>query len=129
MEGEGEKELGYSSSMAPSAHDIAVVFVTAPDESCAKTIAHLVVTEKLAACVNIVPNLTSIYTWKDENGGEIVEESSEVLMILKTTASRINQLEARVLGSHPYNTPEFVVIDTSSVTAKYAQWLRGATAE
>ena len=97
---------------------IVAVFVTTPDESVARTIARACIEKKLAACVNIVPKVVSIYTWNDQ-----VEESAENLLVIKTTSSALPALEQEIKGMHPYDTPEFVAILTEYVEPRYRQWL------
>ena len=95
-----------------------LVLVTAPDEATAKKLAKKAVVSKFCACVNIVPGLRSIYWWEGE-----IEESSEHLLILKTDEKNVFRLEELILEEHPYSTPEFVVLDSSFVTAKYNKWI------
>ncbi len=78
-----------------------IVLITAPDEDCARAIARSLVEERLLACANIVPRITSIYRWEGA-----VEEASEALLIGKTTDARLAQLETRLSELHPYDVPE-----------------------
>ncbi|MCB0359003.1 MAG: divalent-cation tolerance protein CutA, partial [Bdellovibrionales bacterium] len=78
-----------------------IVFVTVPDREAATTIARRLVEERLAACVNIVPEIQSIFRW---NG--TVTEEAEVLLKIKTLDDRTSELEARIVELHPYTTPE-----------------------
>ena len=80
------------------------VFVTAPPDK-AEGIARPLVEERLAACANIIPSVRSIYSWK----GEICTDD-EVLMVLKTRASLLETLRARVLELHPYEVPEVIAL-------------------
>lgn len=100
-----------------------VVLVTAPDPAVARAIARAWVDERLVACVNLVPGVTSVYRWEDR-----VEESSEVLMIAKTSAERVPALEASLSKLHPYDVPEFVVLAAQHVAPAYARWLADETA-
>ena len=79
------------------------------------------VSSGLAACVNIIPSITSIYTWQGK-----VETEQEVLLVIKTLASHLAELEVNVLALHPYDTPEFIVIDPANVNEKYLAWLTKA---
>jgi periplasmic divalent cation tolerance protein len=99
-----------------------VVLVTAPNVETAREIARAWVEQHLAACVNIVPGITSIYRWQGR-----VEESSEVLLVAKTSADRIGGMEASLGALHPYEVPEFVVLDAAHVAPGYAAWLAGET--
>lgn len=95
-----------------------LVFVTAPDETTAKKLAKRALISKFCACVNIIPGLRSIYWWEGE-----IEESTELLLILKTDEKNVFKLEELILEEHPYSTPEYVVVDSSFVTGKYQKWI------
>jgi len=82
------------------------VFSTYPDAETARSIAHTLVKEQLAACANIIPGVESIYRWKGA-----IETSGEVLAILKTTEERYPELEARIKELHPYEVPEVVAVE------------------
>jgi len=99
-----------------------VVLMTAPGLEEAGDLARQLVEERLAACVSLVPGVRSIYRWEGA-----VEEASEVLMVAKTSASRLPDLERRALELHPYDVPEFVVLDPARVAPAYLAWLTGAT--
>ena len=101
-----------------------VVFVTAPDEVVAERLARSFVSLGLAACVNRVPGVTSTYRWEGE-----VNEDAEVLLIIKTTAERLPELEAALNSLHPYETPEFVALEPEHVSAPYLEWLRASVRE
>jgi periplasmic divalent cation tolerance protein len=83
--------------------------------------ARALVEERLAACASLLPGLTSIYRWE---GG--VEEAREQQVILKTSSERLTALEARVRELHPYEVPEFVVLDAVASQA-YGAWLEAST--
>ncbi len=101
---------------------VCVVLVTAPSQEKAAELAHALVGEKLAACVNIVPGLRSIYRWEGA-----VEDAAEVLMLCKTTADRFDALHQRVLALHPYQVPEVVKLDVSAGHLPYLDWVRDST--
>ena len=100
-----------------------IVLMTAPGIDEARTLARELVSARLAACVNVLPGATSIYRWEGE-----VEEASEVLLVLKTSAARLAELEVRAQELHSYDVPEFVVLDPVHVSPTYLAWLLGATA-
>ena len=96
-----------------------VVLITAPNQEVAKTIARALVEERLAACVNILPGLTSIYRWQGE-----VAEDQEVLLIIKTTTFAFPRLKERVLALHPYTVPEIIALPIAEGHGAYLDWLR-----
>jgi periplasmic divalent cation tolerance protein len=99
-----------------------VVLTTVPADIDAETIAAQLVGERLAACVNILPVMRSVYRWKHQ-----VEHEDERQLIIKTTQERIRELEARVRKLHPAETPEFVVLPITSGSADYLSWLSEST--
>jgi periplasmic divalent cation tolerance protein len=101
-----------------------LVFVTAPDSSTAERLAETVVEERLAACGNVVPGMTSIYRWEGS-----LQRDSEVLLILKTTARRADALVRRVSELHPYAVPEALVVDVEAGYAPYLEWVAASTTE
>jgi periplasmic divalent cation tolerance protein len=101
---------------------VQVVLVTAPDREAAVRIAHALVEERLAACVNLVPAVHSVYRWKDA-----VEEDDEVLLLVKTCHGRTAALAERIRALHPYELPEVLALEASGGSAAYLDWVRGAT--
>lgn len=95
-----------------------IVFVTAPTTDVAAGLARALVSERLAACGNLVPGLRSIYAWK----GEICDEP-EVLLLLKTTADRVDALAARLAALHPYEVPEVVAVPIDAGLPAYLAWI------
>jgi periplasmic divalent cation tolerance protein len=108
--------------MALSAADARVVLITAPDEALARKIASALVSSGAAACVNLLPGVTSIYRWKGA-----VEEAREVLLIAKTTAAHMAELERALKELHPYEVPECVALAPTFVARRYLEWLEGAS--
>lgn len=80
--------------------------------------AHVLVERRLAACVNLIPKLTSVYRWKGA-----IEEAEEVLLVMKTTKERLADLEAAMRELHPYEVPEFLVLPVESGSQPYLAWL------
>ncbi|XP_067865610.1 protein CutA homolog isoform X2 [Heterodontus francisci] len=93
-------------------------FVTCPNLEVAKDIARGVVQKKLAACVNIVPQITSVYEWKGN-----VEEDSEVLLMIKTRSSKVGDLAAYVRSVHPYEVAEVISMPIDQGNPPYMKWL------
>ena len=109
---------GMTSMSMPEREVAVVVFVTGPDEATLTSIAERVVGEGLAACVNVVPDVRSVYRWNNE-----VESTREALGIMKTTRPAVAELQRRVLELHPYDIPEFIVLPVESGSATYLDWL------
>jgi periplasmic divalent cation tolerance protein len=101
--------------------NFALVLMTAPNLKTAKRLAQAALRARLAACANIVPNLKSLYWWK----GKIMA-GNEVLVLFKTTATRLGALEKLILAEHPYDTPEFVVLSINKGNRRYLDWLEQA---
>ena len=95
-----------------------VVLITAPSAAEARTLADLLVEENLAACVQILPAMESVYRWKGN-----VERASEVLLLAKTLGGRFQELEERVRAVHSYETPEIVAIPVTMISSPYLEWL------
>ena len=95
-----------------------VVFVTAPDAEAGERIARTLVDERLAACVNIVPGVRSIYRWEGR-----IEEEAEVLLIAKTRADRCDALAGRVRQVHPYAVPEVLALPVAGGSEPYRAWV------
>ena len=100
-----------------------IVFCTAPNEPTGKTIATELVGSKLAACVNILPGLTSVYSWKDN-----IETDSEALLMIKTVLSRYAEIEKKIRELHPYEIPEIIAIDVVSGSNDYLSWITESVA-
>jgi len=94
-----------------------ILVSTCNDLDQATAIAHTLIEERLAACINILPNVRSIYRWEGT-----IEQSSECLLIVKTSKAKLTQTERRLQALHPYDTPELLVVKSSGVNAKYAKW-------
>jgi periplasmic divalent cation tolerance protein len=95
-----------------------IVLVTAPDLKTARKLANAALQARLIACANLVPKVESHYWWNGK-----IERGAEVLMILKTTSRRLAALEKLVLALHPYDTPEFVVLDLRGGNRRYLDWV------
>ena len=102
---------------------VSVVMMTVPDEPVAASIVGTVVEEKLAACGNLLPKIRSIYRWQ----GEICDDS-EVLVLLKTAASRFTELKKRLIELHPYDCPEVIQIEVQDGSTDYLSWVVNETA-
>ena len=102
--------------------EFVIALTTFPADGDADTFARTLVEERLAACVNVLPVMQSIYAWRGR-----VERSDERQLIMKTSATRIADLRARLKALHPYDVPEFLVLSVRSGDDDYLSWLRDAT--
>ena len=97
--------------------------VTAPDQRTGRSLARAALRARLAACVNIVPQIQSLYWWRGK-----LEQGKETLLLFKTTASHLAALEQLIVSRHPYDTPEFVVLPLTGGNRKYLAWLKQSCA-
>ncbi len=107
----------------PNATQLLAVLVTCPNRRVAETIGRTLVEERLAACANVVPGLTSIYRWQ----GKICRDP-EVLVVLKTRRSRFPTLDRRVRELHPYSVPAIVGLPVAMASPAYLAWVVESTA-
>jgi periplasmic divalent cation tolerance protein len=98
--------------------DKIIVFVTCESKEQAENIAQTVVTEKLAACVNILPGIRSCYVWERK-----LTWSDEVLLLIKTTRGRFEQLKDKVKTMHSYSVPEIVGLTIDDASERYLDWI------
>jgi periplasmic divalent cation tolerance protein len=96
-----------------------IVLTTLGAQTDAAAFARVLVDERLAACVNILHVMTSVYRWKGT-----IEEDREQQLVIKTTSDRVEALEARFHELHPYDVPEFLVIAVIGGSPAYLEWLR-----
>ena len=95
------------------------VIVTAPDNQVARKIAHALLEQEIAACVNISPSWTSIYRWEGK-----VQEDIEVLLFIKTLAGLFeSKLIPAVQEHHPYEVPEIIILPIAAGESKYLEWI------
>jgi periplasmic divalent cation tolerance protein len=99
--------------------DAIVVLMTAANREEAARLAEMIVGSKLAACVQILPEIESVYRWKGK-----IERESEVLLIAKSTKLRFEELERHVRALHSYETPEIIGLPIAAGSAPYLEWLR-----
>ena len=109
---------GGETSSPPVSHGMMVVFCTFPDQEKAREVSHEIISEGLAACVNVLPGVESIYQWNGE-----VKTDSEVLAIFKVGSENFSKLEKAILEKHPYDTPEIVGIAADKVEERYLKWV------
>jgi periplasmic divalent cation tolerance protein len=103
--------------------DEAIVVVTnLPDAATAMALARRIVEERLAACVNVMPGVQSIYRWQGK-----LEEASEVTILIKTVRSRYEAVEAAIRSLHPYDLPEVIALPVTAGLPAYLAWLEEET--
>ncbi len=101
-----------------------LVLTNCPDETVANAIALAIVEEILAACVNILPRVQSIYRWQGA-----VESASEIPLLIKTTAACYPALEKRIAELHPYDVPEIIALPIAQGLPAYLNWLAEETVQ
>ncbi len=101
--------------------DKRIVLCTAGSEDEARKIARHLVEHRLAACVNIIPHIESIYRWKDK-----MESSEEWLMLIKTTADEFSAVRAAIQELHSYELPECIAVSIEEGSSEYLQWLESS---
>jgi periplasmic divalent cation tolerance protein len=104
--------------------DQRIVLTTAGSEEEAKKIARHLVDHRLAACVNIVPQITSIYHWQGQT-----EESREWLLVIKTTVAAFANIRRAITEIHSYDLPECICLTIEDGSAKYLQWIAASVSE
>jgi periplasmic divalent cation tolerance protein len=102
----------------PRPSDALIVFMTVPDADAGAAIGRVLVEEKLAACVNVLPGIRSIYRWQ----GQISDEG-EALCLIKTRAALYDRLRERATALHPYQVPELLAVSPSDGNEPYLRWI------
>jgi len=102
--------------------DILIVYCTVPDVDTGAAIARALVDERLAPCVNIVPGLRSIYTWKGE-----VQDDAEALLLVKCRRGSFERLRERIVSLHPYDVPEIIATELTACHQPYLDWFMDST--
>jgi periplasmic divalent cation tolerance protein len=101
-----------------------LIFTNYPNYQGAKDLAHMLVESKLAACVNILTECTSVYRWDDK-----IEHAQEVPMIIKTSADMYPQVESAIKHAHPYELPEIIAVPIVKGLPGYVNWILEQTKE
>ncbi|HEY1809929.1 MAG TPA: divalent-cation tolerance protein CutA [Acidobacteriaceae bacterium] len=104
--------------MIVPASDVRVILSTAGSPEEGERIARALVEQRVAACVNLVPKITSVYRWEGR-----IETASEVLLLIKTTAGLLGQAESALRAAHSYKIPEVLVLSPVAGHADYVDWL------
>ena len=95
-----------------------IVFTTVPNAAEAESLAEAIVQARLAACVQIMPQMLSVYEWEGK-----LEKEPEILLIIKTAPHRYDELEAFIKANHSYSVPEITAIDAARGSAEYLCWM------
>lgn len=101
---------------------VRVVLMTAPDADTGQGIARALVEARLAACGNVVPGIRSVFRWEGR-----VQADDEALVVLKTTASRVEAMMERARALHPYDVPELLALPVTEGSADYLDWVAAET--
>ncbi|MBS3953332.1 MAG: divalent-cation tolerance protein CutA [Methylomicrobium sp.] len=95
-----------------------IIFCTCPDQQSATKLAHLLVNQNLAACVNLLPGLTSVYRWQDK-----IETADEHLLLIKTRTDFYPRIAELIKCHHPYELPEIIAVTVDNGAPDYLQWI------
>ena len=99
-----------------------IVLCTVPDRDTAEDIANILIAENLAACVNIIPGITSVYRWEDR-----IEQAEELILVIKTGGDAYRALQAKISDLHPYELPEVIAVPISHGLSAYLAWIEQCT--
>lgn len=95
-----------------------MAITTCPDADIAAKLAEAIVEAQLAACVNIIPAIESVYRWQGK-----IEHDAESLLLIKTSRQKLSLLESLISQKHPYELPEFIALDISDGSTAYLEWI------
>lgn len=99
-----------------------LIMTTMPDRASAMSLAQMLVDERIAACVNVLSDCTSVYRWQGKS-----ETAMEVPVLIKTTDENYSQLEQRIMSVHPYELPELIAVPISGGLPAYLKWIETET--
>ncbi|WP_425892397.1 divalent-cation tolerance protein CutA [Aeromonas veronii] len=102
--------------------DAIVVLCTCPDQTSADLLCEQLLNQRLAACINQLPGITSVYRWQGK-----VERTAEIQLIIKSRQSRFAELQAYIQANHPYEVPELLALPVSAGLPAYLDWINGET--
>jgi periplasmic divalent cation tolerance protein len=108
--------------MQADVREFCIVLCTVPDRDAGLEVARTLVDRRLAACVNLIPGLTSVYRWEGS-----VHEDPELLLVLKTRAALFGEVAAAIAEVHPYDTPEVIALPVGAGSSAYLDWVLRST--
>lgn len=108
---------------AATGEAVRLCLCTCPDRASAEAIAQALVAERFAACVNLLPGVTSVYRWEGR-----IERADEIQLLIKTTAARLPALAERLRALHPYDMPELIALEAVGGALDYLHWVAAETA-
>lgn len=95
-----------------------LIYCTCPNQETAEQIAQQLIARKLAACVNILPGVSSVYEWQGQ-----IETAQEHLLLIKSRKAQYAEIEAAIKAIHPYQLPEIIAVAIESGSTEYLQWI------
>ena len=101
-----------------------LVLTNVPDLQCAQLVARTLVEARLAACVNLLPAVQSIYRWQGQ-----IEEATEITLLIKTTSQQVDSLQKAIVRLHPYDVPEIIATPIVAGYTPYLHWIDTETAK
>jgi periplasmic divalent cation tolerance protein len=116
--------LRYCRSTMSEARDVIIVYCTVPDTDTGQRIASHLVEYGLAACVNLIPGVTSVYRWKGQ-----VQTDTEALLMIKAREVDYARLETAIRSQHPYELPEIIAVSLTAGLTEYLDWVRTSNNE
>ena len=108
----------------PGQTDAIAVYVTVPDKDAGRKVAEALVSARLAACVNIIPGVESVYWWDGK-----VNSDPELLLMIKSRAGHLSELTEKVISVHPYDVPEVISVPITGGSEKYLEWINASTSK
>lgn len=108
---------------SPESEPALVLLCTVPDREAGRALAHALLSARLAACVNVLPGVTSVYTWKGA-----VEEAEELLLVIKTDGARVDAAIELIESEHPYDCPEAIALPVTRGSRGYLDWIAASLA-
>src|SRR5579863_6898304 len=103
--------------------DKIVALTTCASAEEARRIAHALVEKRLAACVNVLPGVRSVYHWKDAEGKETIEDEEEILLFIKTSRALLDEVKDEVERMHSYEIPELIALTVVDGSDRYLAWM------